>query len=109
MRQATAFLFPSMLESCPLTLLEAMACGAPIAASDVPPMPELCGNAAVYFNPRDSRSVASALADILAGAGLRARLIRAGYARAAEFTWERTVRGLIEMFCRVGQAALIRN
>lgn len=98
MRQATAFAFPSMLESCPHTLLEAMACGAPIATSNVPPMPELCGDAAVYFDPRDPDAITTTIARLLNDAALRERLITAGRTRAQEFTWEKTARGLLSTF-----------
>lgn len=109
MRSATAFLFPSMLESCPHTLLEAMACGVPIAASDIPPMPELCGNAATYFNPRDPKHIARAFTQLLADAELREQLVHAGHARVAEFTWERTASGLIDVFHHIGHSVLMRN
>src|SRR5206468_1279780 len=55
---ATLFVFPSTLEACPFTLLEAMACGATILTTRTGPMPELCGEAARYFDPFDSRELA---------------------------------------------------
>lgn len=104
MRQATAFVFPSMLESCPHTLLEAMACGVPIATSNVPPMPELCGDAATYFDPRNPDAIATAIAQLLDDVPRRERLIAAGRERVREFTWEKTARGLLEAFERVAVA-----
>jgi len=98
MRSATAFVFPSMVEACPHTLLEAMACGVPVATSNVPPMPEICGSAAVYFDPRDPEDIARAIAPLLDDASLRERLVAAGRVRVAEFTWDSTARGLIDIF-----------
>lgn len=102
MRQATAFVFPSMLESCPHTLFEAMACGVPIAASNVPPMPEICGDAAAYFDPRNPDAIATTIAHLLDDAPRRERLIAAGRERVKEFTWERTARALMGVFERAG-------
>jgi len=96
MRSATAFVFPSMLESCPHTLLEAMACGVPIAASNVPPMPEICDSAAMYFTPRDPGDIARVMARLLDDAALRGRLVAVGTERVRAFTWERTAHGLVE-------------
>ncbi|MDO8648793.1 MAG: glycosyltransferase family 1 protein [Candidatus Peregrinibacteria bacterium] len=108
MRRATMFVFPSMCEACPHTLLEGMACGVPIAASDAPPMPELCGPAAAYFDPRNPEDIAATIERLLDDATLRNRLVATGAERIHEFTWERTARGLVETFSRIGHSALIR-
>ncbi|MDO8463076.1 MAG: glycosyltransferase family 1 protein [bacterium] len=104
MRRACVFVFPSMLESCPHTLLEAMACGVPIAVSATPPMPEICGDAAVYFDPRAPAQIARTISRLLDDAALRARLVVAGRVRAQHFTWEQTARGLLGVFARVAGA-----
>ncbi len=109
MRSATAFVFPSMLESCPHTLLEAMACGVPIVASNTPPMPELCGDAAVYFAPRDPEDIARAILQLLNDAPLRERLVATGTKRVQEFTWDRTARGLLEVFERVRESVAMKQ
>ncbi|MBI4142355.1 glycosyltransferase family 4 protein [Candidatus Uhrbacteria bacterium] len=109
MRYSTAFLFPSMLESCPHTLLEAMACGVPIATSDVPPMPEICGDAAIYFNPRNAEEIATTIAHVFDDAALCERLVAAGSERVKQFTWEKTACGLLEAFTHIGHSALIRS
>ena len=63
-------------------------------------MPEMCGDAAVYFAPRDPDAIAAALSRILTDAALRDRLVAVGRDRAATFTWERTARELVRIFER---------
>lgn len=104
MRKAIVFIFPSLLEACPHTLIEAMACGASIATSNVPPMPEICGDAAVYFDPRDPNAIAVVISQLLDDASLRDWLTSTGRARAAGFTWERTALGLLNVFQLITKA-----
>ncbi|MBI2483238.1 glycosyltransferase family 4 protein [Candidatus Uhrbacteria bacterium] len=98
MRDARAFLFPSMVEACPHTLIEAMGCGAPIATTTVPPMPEICADAAIYCDPRDALGMATTIARLLDEDQLRAQLVAAGKIQAATFTWDRTARALVAAF-----------
>jgi glycosyltransferase involved in cell wall biosynthesis len=101
MRVCTAFIFPSQLESCPHTLIEAMACGAPVAASSTPPMPEIGGDAATYFDADDPQSIARQIAALLSDRHLRARGIERGHLMAQMFSWEHTARGLVDVFSHV--------
>jgi glycosyltransferase involved in cell wall biosynthesis len=64
-RAADVFLFSSLCESFGFPLLEAMGCGLPIAASDIAVNRELCGNAALYFDPDDARGCASTIRTII--------------------------------------------
>lgn len=101
MRQAWAFVFSSTLESCPHTLIEAMACGVPIATSTTPPMPEICADAAVYFNPHNPADIAQAVERVIRDEAVREDLRRKGPTRAQNFTWEKTARGLLYIFQRI--------
>ncbi len=101
MHSAQAFIFPSTLESCPHTLIEAMACGVPIAASTTPPMPEICGKAAVYFNPHDPDDIAKKMEHVLLEKFLREKLHSDALERSAFFTWEKTARELVAVFDRL--------
>jgi glycosyltransferase involved in cell wall biosynthesis len=86
-RRAACLVFPSLYEGFGLPPLEAMACGCPVAASNVAAIPEVCADAAVLFDPNDPESIAAAVLE----ADVRADELREkGYARAAEFTWEKT-------------------
>lgn len=98
MCSAAAFVFPSTLEACPHTLIEAMACGVPIATSNTPPMPEICTNAAVYFNSQNPQDIAEKIEQILADQVVRRRLRSAGLARAKFFTWDKTAQQLVKIF-----------
>lgn len=91
MREADAFLFPSMLESCPFTLLEAMSQGAAIVATTAPPMPEFAKDGAVLAAPKDDAAFAIAAESAMADSGLRARAL----ARASVFTWSAAVDRLV--------------
>jgi len=85
-RRAAALVLPSLYEGFGQPVLEAMACGCPVACSDIPPLVEVAGGAARTFRPDDPDAIAAAVRDVLADAGpYRER----GLARAAAFTWER--------------------
>ncbi len=95
---ADAFVFPSTLEACPQTLLEAMANRLPIAASFSPPMPEICVQAAVYFVPDNPADIAAKLKSVVQDQTLRNRLKDAAFRRAASFSWKSTAAELIGIF-----------
>jgi glycosyltransferase involved in cell wall biosynthesis len=90
-RTADVFLFPSYTESFGHPLVEAMATGLPIVASDVPVNREMCGGAALYFPTFDSGACADAIARVTDDRSLARRLGESGLRRAREFTWERHV------------------
>jgi glycosyltransferase involved in cell wall biosynthesis len=85
-QRAAALVFPSLYEGFGQPPLEAMACGCPVACSEAGALPEVCGEAAVRFDPNDSTAMAAALAGLLADPG---PWVERGLARAAEFSWER--------------------
>jgi glycosyltransferase involved in cell wall biosynthesis len=84
-----AFAYPSLYEGFGLPVLEAMSAGAPAVTSDVSSLPEVGGDAVLYADPRDTRSIAAALERALTDEAERARLAEAGPRRAAGFSWER--------------------
>lgn len=87
-RAADALLFPSWLEGFGLPMLEAMACGAPVVTSGQSAMPEIAGPAAVYVDPSNPHSIASAVTSLTRDVDHRERLVRLGKERASRFTWE---------------------
>ncbi|WP_205696678.1 glycosyltransferase family 1 protein [Conexibacter sp. SYSU D00693] len=89
-RAAGCFAFPSLNEGFGLPVLEAMARDVPVACSNVSAMPELAGDAALLFDPRDEAAVAEQVGRILGDATLHERLVAAGRERQALFTWRRT-------------------
>jgi glycosyltransferase involved in cell wall biosynthesis len=94
------FVFPSLYEGFGAPPLEAMVRGVPVACSNTGATPEIAGGAALLFDPHDPRSIADALGRLLAGGPEIERLKLAGVARAAEFTWERTAKGLLDCYGR---------
>jgi glycosyltransferase involved in cell wall biosynthesis len=89
-RGASAFLDPTLYEGFGYGVLEAMACGTPVVASNTTSIPEVVGDAALLCDPLDAGALASALRRVLDDAGLAQRLRAAGLERAATFTWART-------------------
>jgi glycosyltransferase involved in cell wall biosynthesis len=93
-RGAHAFLDTSLYEGFGYQVLEAMACGTPVVASDTTSIPELVGDAGLLCPPGDVDAFADALRRVLADDALARDLRERGLARAAEFTWERTAQDL---------------
>ena len=83
-------MFPSLYEGFGLPALEAMASGTPVIASNTTGLAETVGDAGLTVDPRSADDVAGAMRRVLNDDALRERLIAAGHARAAEFTWART-------------------
>ena len=84
---AELVVFPSLYEGFGLPLLEAMACGVPVVASNTSALPEVAGGAAMLVDPLDVDALARAVAGVLDDAALRGRLREDdGIARAAEFS-----------------------
>jgi glycosyltransferase involved in cell wall biosynthesis len=98
---ASVFLFPSTLEACPQTLVEAMACGAAIAASNVPPMPEICEDAAIYFEPFDPADIAEKIDRLLSDQTLRNTLTQRAVVRSGLFSWTESARQIVNVLEKV--------
>jgi glycosyltransferase involved in cell wall biosynthesis len=94
---ATAFIFPSTLEACPHTLIEVMACQVPMAISNLDPMPEICNDAAIYFNPFKKEEIAQSIKRLLFEDKLRMQLSEASLKRARFFNWEKSAEALVEV------------
>jgi len=88
MSQALALVCPSLYEGFGLPPLEAMACGCPVAAARAASLPEVLGDAALYFDPHSDADISRALARLVSDAPLRAHLRNRGLARAAACTWD---------------------
>jgi glycosyltransferase involved in cell wall biosynthesis len=86
-RRAAALVFPSLYEGFGQPPLEAMACGCPVAVARSTSLPEVCGDAAEYFDPESAEDMAGAILR-----SLRGERVAAGFERAGLFTWEECAR-----------------
>lgn len=83
------FVFASSCENLPVTLLEAMAVGLPIASSSRGPMLEILADGGVYFDPEDAESIAYAVEQIVTDEALRTRIAKRAKKLSAQYSWQR--------------------
>lgn len=93
--------YPSLYEGFGLPVLEAMSRGVPLACSDATSLPEVAGDAALLFDPRDIASMTAAMLRVLEDEALASSLRARGLERAATFTWERCAAGVLAVYDRV--------
>lgn len=97
-RGAAAFVFPSRYEGFGLPVLEAMACGVPVVASDASSIPEVVGAAGILLLPDDAEGMAGTLLQLLQDAAFHAEMRRRALAQAGRFSWEQTARRTLEAY-----------
>lgn len=98
---AELVVFPSFQEDFGNIAVEAMASGVPLAASFMPSIPEVAGNAAIYFNPYDPIDMADKIQMILNDKQLQGRMITEGTIRAKKYQWKESAKKLIYIFNNV--------
>jgi glycosyltransferase involved in cell wall biosynthesis len=103
MAEADAFCLPSFSEGFGLTVLEAMACGAPVVVSSGGSLPEVVGDAGLVAEPT-GEGMEAALASVLENRSLAERLGRAARARAEQLSWKRTATGWLDALRRAGDS-----
>lgn len=89
---AACYLMPSFYEGFGLTPLEAMTCGCPVLVSKAASLPEVCGDAALYCDPRNPQDIADKLQRLMSDASLRKSLRQKGLKRAEQFSWDKCAR-----------------
>ena len=94
---AAVFVYPSLLEGFGLPVLEAMAAGVPVVASNRSSLPEVMGEAGILVDPYKPEEIAQAVDAVLADQELAAELSRRGKERAQQFTWEKTAETVLEI------------
>jgi glycosyltransferase involved in cell wall biosynthesis len=98
---ARLFVFPSLYEGFGLPVLEALSCGTPVACSHTASLPEVAGEAAIYFDPAGPDRIAEVLAKTLNNAPLLEDLRARGLERAGKFSWRRTAQQTVQVYRQV--------
>jgi glycosyltransferase involved in cell wall biosynthesis len=93
---ADLFVFPSLFEGFGIPLLEAMAAGTAVCAANVSSIPEVVGDAALLFDPRDPDDIARQLQRLLHDSALRQQLVARGRQRALQFSWDDAASGVLQ-------------
>lgn len=107
--QADLFVYASSCENLPNILLEAMASGLPIACSNRGPMPEVLGDAGIYFDPERAEDITRALRTLIEDTGLRDRYANSARERARRYTWERCARETFDFLVDVERGSSLQR
>ncbi len=101
--RAEALVFPSLYEGFGLPVLEAMACGCPVLCSNVTSLPEVAGDAALFIEPEDDDTIATAMRRVIEDQTLRQSLSERGIQRAALFEWRKMVVETVVAYREIAQ------
>ncbi len=100
-KEADVFVFPSLYEGFGYPPLEAMACGTPVVASNSSSLPEVVGEAGLYFDPLDIQDMAEKIYQVLSSPALAEKLKNLGAKRVQQFSMERMVQKYLEVYKKV--------
>lgn len=106
---ATALVMPSLYEGFGLPLIEAMACGCPVIASNSSSLPEVAGDAGLLIDPHDPHGLAEAMRQVITEPALRAELIEKGFKRTQRFSWERAAQETLQVYSKVEADLALRK
>lgn len=95
---ADVYVFPSLYEGFGLPALESFACGVPVCAAKTSSLPEVCREAAAYFNPRDLQDITNVIASVLSDERKKEELRQKGFERIQLFSWEKTARMTLDVY-----------
>ncbi len=101
--RAVVLVYPSLYEGFGAPLLEAMALGCPVITCNASCMPEIAGDAALYFQPGDPEELAVTIERLYSSSGLRHDIVAAGHRREAQFTWEKCASETLSVYTKVLQ------
>jgi len=100
-KNALVYVMPSLYEGFGLTALEAFSMGCPVVASNTSSIPEVCGKATFYINPRNKNSIRQGIISVLNNRNLRDKLISLGFKQDKRFSWERAVKETLQVYKKV--------
>lgn len=106
-RKADFFVNPSLHESFSLQLVEAMACGTPLLASNREAIPEILGDAGLLFDPEDLAELSQLMKKLSTDAALKTSLRKRGLERVTAFSWEKTARETLQVYSEVLHRSLV--
>ena len=95
---AQLFVFPSLYEGFGLPVIEAMACGTAVACSHSSSLPEVAGEAALYFDPENSAEIARQIGRLLQNDELRSKMAQQSLQQAKQFSWTRTAQETLKIY-----------
>ena len=101
---AYALIYPSLFEGFGVPIIEAMQCGVPVACSNTSSMPEVAGDAALFFNPNDANDIALQMMVLYKDEKLRSQLIQKGYVQANKFSWNDSAQKLWQIIEQTAKA-----
>jgi len=96
--RAESFLFPSLYEGFGFPLLEALAVGAPVLASDIPVHREVCGDAALFADPHNPEEWKAGILKILSDLPMKNKLRKNGFEQVKQFSWEKTAKLTLSVY-----------
>jgi glycosyltransferase involved in cell wall biosynthesis len=100
-RQAYVLVFPSLFEGFGIPMIEAMSVGCPVIASNTTSIPEVAGNAALYFDPNSTQDIAKTMKMVVRDNTRREQLILNGYKQAKKFTKSKMVSDTLQVYRKV--------
>ncbi len=100
-KNAAAFVMPSLEEGFGIPLLEAMAAGCPVVTSNAASLPEVGGNACLYFDPKKEGDTVEKIIQVIGNESLRKELIKKGHNRIKDFSWEKMAKQTLEVYKNV--------
>lgn len=100
-QNTAAYVFPSLSEGFGLPGVEAMVHGAPVAASTATCLPEIYGEAALYFDPENTQEMAAQITKIVDNKALSQSLVEKGYKQAAKYSWDKTAKQTLEVYRQI--------
>ena len=98
---ANFFVFPSLYEGFGLPPLEAMACGCPVVVSNIPPLREICGDAALYCDPYDVRDISNKMSILLSNKNLAEKILAKAKSQVSKFSLEQYTLKIKEAYSKI--------
>lgn len=98
---AACFVFPSLYEGFGIPPLEAMASGTPVVASNAASIPEVCGDAALYFDPLDMEDIAEKILKVVQNDDMKKALIHKGFKQIKKYSWEKSANKMMNVINKI--------